>query len=313
MLRTWLMLLLLCCSTLAEARSCAKLQVAGLLDTEQLWLDFTALASERMQGRKAGGAGSVQAQQYIVARFRQLGLQAFSQYPDYRQAFEYRTASKVTAAANLLAWQSGRSKPEQFIVLTAHYDHLGAAGKKIYYGADDNASGVAAMLAIAQAIVGQGSEHSVVFLATDAEEAGLKGARYFMQHAPLAKDAMLVNINLDMLAEGGRRHRLYMSANRGNESARDYIEQVIQQAGMCVVQGHGSASLALDSHKRYNWRRASDHAVFADNRIDYVFIGGAIHSRYHTPEDKSDYINPEFYSAAVESAWLLWLAYDRSQ
>ena len=112
----------------------------------------------------------------------------------------------------MVAWLEGTQYPDKYIVITAHYDHLGKSGGKIYNGADDNASGVAAMLSIAEQLRRSRPKHSVIFLATDAEEKGLYGAKAFVQKPPVEISSIRFNLNLDMLAQGGGTSpKLYVS------------------------------------------------------------------------------------------------------
>ena len=92
----------------------------------------------------------------------------------------------------------------KYIVITAHYDHLGIQSGKLFYGADDNASGVAAMLAIASFLPMIDLHHSIIFLATDAEEKGLIGARVALDYFPIELSQIVFNLNLDMIAQVGK-------------------------------------------------------------------------------------------------------------
>jgi Zn-dependent M28 family amino/carboxypeptidase len=288
-----------------QARDCRHIQVFNYLDNNQLWQDFSKLAEPSMQGRKTGGLGAEKARAYIQTRFQNIGLANFSQYPSFKQPFDFRAKGTKYVGINLVAWLKGSESAEKYIVITAHYDHLGKNGQEIYLGADDNASGVAAMLALAQAAVREPLAYSLVFVASDAEEMGLHGATAFVQQTPIPLETIKLNLNLDMLAAGGGNHRLYISTQTEDDSVKRDITSVIERAGVCVIKGHRTSLLMSSQGQKINWRKSSDHVAFAKQQIDYIFMGGSIHPRYHTPKDGIDYIQKDFYFASVETAWLM--------
>lgn len=288
-----------------HAKDCRDIHLHNNIDAQQLWQDFTKLADKSMQGRKTGSAGAKKARDYIQTRFAELGLRPFAQYSTYDQTFNYPSDSSSNIGVNVLAFYQGTHLPEQYIVLTAHYDHLGQRGNKIFYGADDNASGVAALLALAEALVEQSSVYSVIFVATDAEENGLYGAKAFVRNAPVELQNIRLNINLDMLAEGGRRKRLYVTSGKVDDWVDSQLQNIITRAGLCLVKGHRSSLGNRSTVQNINWRKASDHAAFAKLNIPYLFIGVDTHPNYHTSEDRVEQVDPLFYTAATETAWLI--------
>lgn len=107
---------------------------------------------------------------------------------------------------NVVAYIEGKTKPDSFIVFTAHYDHLGQMGKDVYFpGANDNASGVAMMLDLAKYYAGNKPGYSVAFIATTGEELGMKGSYYFVQHPmfPLSNIKFLINLDLEGTGDDG--------------------------------------------------------------------------------------------------------------
>src|SRR5690606_33757807 len=133
--------------------------------TYSVLTDIQHLSAETMQGRQTNTFGSEQAQAYIAARYADLGLASFKQ--SYYAKYRYQRAWSDKTGTNMQAWIQGCKYPEHFIVVTAHYDHLGRKGSQVYRGADDNASGVAAMLALAQKLKINCPAYSYIFLATD--------------------------------------------------------------------------------------------------------------------------------------------------
>lgn len=292
---------------------CEQYRSYGLLNENVLIDDLTVLSSAQMLGRKTGSIGSAKAQQFLQTRFKEIGLTGFPEHLEYMQRFSFPTSSSDRQGFNIVGWLKGTKFADQFIVVTAHYDHLGTKGRHVFYGADDNASGVATLLAIASKASKFGLDHSVIFLATDAEEQGLYGAKAFTNNLPINRTAIQLNINLDMLAEGGRKNRLYATFTRGDEELAKIVKNVADIAGLCFISGHRKSERFSRSNRKINWRNASDHAAFAKIDIPYLFIGGGEHKRYHTPKDSFENIDQKFYVSAAETAWLILQAADSYQ
>lgn len=302
-------LLTICLYAQVDAK-CKDRQSQGLLNEAVLIQDLATLSSPQMSGRKTGTIGGIKAKRFIQARFRNIGLQSFPEFADFIQPFPFPRNSPDKQGFNIVGWLQGKRYQQRFIVITAHYDHLGKKGRHIFYGADDNASGVAALLAVATKVSENATAYSVIFLATDAEEKGLHGAKAFIQDLPVNKNAIILNINLDMLGEGGRRNRLYATYSKGNKHLEALVESVSETAGLCLISGHRKSQRLSQFSKKINWRKASDHGAFSKVDIPYLFVGGGVHNRYHTTKDNFENINQKFYVSAAETAWLIFQAAD---
>ncbi|MFT6899783.1 MAG: Zn-dependent M28 family amino/carboxypeptidase [Paraglaciecola sp.] len=300
-----------CSSSFAD---CLNTRGSNKLDATLLWQDISALADDHMQGRKTASQGAELARLYISRRYQQIGLQAFPTLaepsePAYISSFKVTRGWSEVGGSNVLGWLGGRKYQDRYIVVTAHYDHLGKSTRGIFNGADDNASGVAAMLGIAQYMAQYGSQYSIIFVATDAEEKGLFGAKGFLAKPPVPLGSIIANLNLDMLGEGGRRGRLYVTPSRGETAWEEMIQGVIASGNSCLVKGHRSNRRHLQ-HQNINWRKSSDHAAFASKNIPYLFVGVADHSRYHSENDTTDRIKPVFFTYAAQTALTLLLKLD---
>jgi Zn-dependent M28 family amino/carboxypeptidase len=304
-MKLFLFFIFLLFSPLSVAKSCRDIALHHSVDADSLWQDFTYLASANLQGRKSGSAGAQLARAYLQQRFSELNLQQFTTAPNYLQPFHFPQDDAEKMGVNVVGWLEGSRFPQEFIVISAHLDHLGTQGKQVYLGADDNASGVAAMLALGKNLQGLSSVYSIIFIATDAEELGLQGAKAFMRHPTVAQSQIKFNLNLDMLAEGGPRKRLFATASRQADELNQKIKEVASMAGLCLIKGHRSDRLGQTSLTQVDWRKASDHSAFARHGIPYIFVGVDIHERYHTPRDSADFVDQRFYTAAVETAWSL--------
>ena len=114
---------------------CDRREPLGLLDETSLIRDLANLSSEKMSGRKTGSNGSFKARNFLQTRFTEIGLMNFSEHSEYIQTFSFPYPSSNKQGANIIGWLKGAKFPNKFIVVTAHYDHLGTKGTKVYYGA----------------------------------------------------------------------------------------------------------------------------------------------------------------------------------
>lgn len=263
-----------------------------------------------MEGRRTGTKGSVLAQNYIAGVFAELEMMSFRD--DYRHPFKFGAWFSEQQGVNIAAWVQGTHKPEDYIVISAHYDHLGSKGTQVFYGADDNASGVATLLVLAENVAAMPLRHSVIFLATDAEELGLYGAKAFTDTPPVALNKIRLNINLDMLGIGDRRNRLYIGGGRDNEILSRAIERVDGQRSLQVMAAYPRQPRGFGSGRRINYRNASDHGAFARHGIDFLFVTTGDHAHYHTTSDRFEQLNMMLFGQATQAVWSLLKHVDNS-
>ncbi len=267
----------------------------------QALTDLQTLAADDMQGRKSGSDGHQKAATYIASRFASMGLKKFGD--SYQQPFSYSQAFQDHDGSNVVGWVEGTAKPDYFIVITAHYDHLGHRGSRIFNGADDNASGVSIMLSLAQYLSTHAPNHSFLFVATDMEETGLYGSKAFLQNPPVAAQNMLLNLNLDMLGNGGRKDELYVLGSSQFNELTDWLKIIGEQSRSddfrLRVGYKGSFHRTLSTGERVNWKQASDHASFARADIPFLYFGGDTHNQYHTPDDDFEHIDQGFFLGSL--------------
>ncbi|GAA0859945.1 M28 family peptidase [Aliiglaciecola litoralis] len=293
---------LLLCAPTSYAKECDQYHHSNRIKSVQLWADFNFLASDYLEGRKTQTHGAQLAREYIQKRFSQIGLLRFDINSGFLSPFVYQKHFTKVEGVNVVGYLPGSKSPESYIVVTAHYDHLGKQGRKIFNGADDNASGVAAILSIAAALSINRPQHSVIFVATDSEEKGLYGAKAFVQNPPIDLSKIKANLNLDMLSQHRGKNRLYVSGSRHFPNYQTLIRQAKEQAGLCLVSGHRSVQRGSVAGQRQSWRKASDHAAFTNASIPAIFIGVSEHAYYHTEQDTVDKTRPEFFFAAVDTS-----------
>jgi len=255
--------------------------------TDQIMKDVQVLASDSLEGRGTGTVGAEKARRYLTARFNEIGLKPFN--GSFNQAF----VVKEKSAQNLVGYLPGRT--DSVIVVTAHYDHLGVNDGKIYYGADDNASGVAGLLAIARAIQASGSKHTFIFAALDAEEMGLRGAEAFLLSPPVDLRLIKLNINMDMIGHNDT-DEIYAVGTYHYPQLIPLLEQVRRQSAITIKFGHDKPKDVMQ-----DWTFSSDHGPFHKRGIPFVYFGVEDHADYHAPTDVFENINQAFLIKSVET------------
>jgi hypothetical protein len=289
------------------------------LDWDLLLADVRELSSARFEGRRTGTDGGRLARGFIADRFAGLGLvppagsclQTFSfGHTSIRALWQRDRPFRMpfSDAANVLGAITGRSRADRHFVVSAHYDHLGRRGGRLYPGADDNASGVAALLGMAAYFKEHPPEHSFLFAAFDAEELGRRGAQAFMAAPPVPVEGLALNVNMDMIGRG-RRGRLLVSGTWHYPFLIPYLQGVAGQSGITLHLGHDRP--AWRTGLVHDWTTSSDHAVFHARGIPFLYFGVDPHSDYHRPTDTFDRIPPGFYVQACEAVLETLLTLDR--
>jgi Zn-dependent M28 family amino/carboxypeptidase len=249
------------------------------------------LSSDEYEGRKTETPANFRAAEYIEQRFRAIGLDQFGDTYIHPFKFHSRIIRKVINGNNLLAWIPGSGQTDQYIVLSAHYDHVGVRNNAIYNGADDNASGVGALLEIARYLQAHPPRHNVVIAAFDAEEMGLRGADAFVEDPPISLEKIVLNINMDMISRN-EQEELFICGTSYTPQFRQLLVPVISQdSSINVSFGHEPP----DYSGIQDWTGSSDHGKFHAKGIPFLYFGVEDHEDYHQPTDDFERINPSFY------------------
>jgi hypothetical protein len=274
----------------------AKSGEAGAPDGRALLADIQTLTAPGMDGRATGTPGNAKARAWIAERLRTIGAVPMAVvpadgYPNGRGTFEapFTFTSKAGASmqgVNLVATCGGRRSGAPLMVVSAHYDHLGIREGQTYHGADDNASGVAMLLAIAERCVRTPFEHRLVLAFFDAEEQGLQGARAFLQSG-WAKRAVALNLNFDMVSRSDKKE-LYVAGPGRWPLLGPLLQAAASRASIAVKFGHDTGGGQDD------WTQQSDHGPFHSAGIPFVYFGVEDHADYHKPTDTADKIDAGF-------------------
>jgi Zn-dependent M28 family amino/carboxypeptidase len=268
---------------------------SATIDGAALLRDLETLAADTMEGRLVGTPGSARAREYILRRFKEAGVAPLG--PSYEQPFTFTTGRNgaVQNGVNIVGVIRGRRAPDRYIAVTAHYDHLGVRNGEVFNGADDNASGVAAMLAVAARLSAEKPEHSVLILALDAEEQGLRGARHFLSPPFLVpREAIVLNVNLDMVARDAG-NVLFASGTSHYPFLKPYLEKVARPP-VVLKFGHDVAGAKED-----DWTRQSDHFPFHEAKIPFVYFGVEDEAQHHKATDDAATVTKEFFVGAANT------------
>jgi Zn-dependent M28 family amino/carboxypeptidase len=148
-------------------------------------------------------------------------------------------------------------------------------------------------------------------LATDQEESGLYGAKAFLTDEVISKQQILLNINLDMIAQPGKKWRLYIAGTRKQPEFIGASDEAISASPICVERGLDYPSWNYNRRFKIDWRKSSDHYVFAKQDIPWLYLGAKDYRYYHTPRDTVDKIPQAFYFGSAITAYQLVFAMDK--
>jgi hypothetical protein len=306
-LRPWALVLVLALLGAACPAPQAVEQIpTDRIDAERLLADISILAHDSMEGRESGTEGIERARRFLVPAFGERGLEPLDGARTHGFSFTPRGGQEALRGVNIQGMVRGTEHPDRYIVLTAHYDHLGVRNGDVYNGADDNASGTAALLAIGEWVSRSPLRHSLLVLALDAEENGLQGARAWVADPPVSLESVIMNVNMDMISRS-EVGELYAAGTYHYPFLRPLVEEVARTDRLTLLMGHDRPDLPPGD----DWTGASDHAAFHARGIPFIYFGAEDHPGYHNPTDTSENITPDFYAAAVETVLDFLLAADR--
>lgn len=271
------------------------------LDQLQQTADFSTLAAAEMAGRRPGQPGSELARSFLQRRFTELGLEPGGS-AGYQQPYQTDTDGD---GVNFVGKITGTATQLPAIVITAHYDHLGEHEGRVYPGSDDNASGVATLLALANYFRANPPRHTLIFAAVDHEEQGMRGSKQLFDAGLLVPSALALNVNLDMLSRDSKA-QLFAVGTYQHPLLLSLLAPLQRDSLVALKFGHDRPTALVGDIQ--DWSTASDHAVFARQGVPFVYFGVPDHPDYHQPTDTFDRADIDFYhkvSDTILSALLL--------
>lgn len=284
------------------------------ITAEELKTHLYIIANDSMEGRETGSLGQKKAGKYLISQYMQNDINFPKGAKDYYQhipaAFlNARRNENLPDSENIWAYVEGLEKPEEIIVISAHYDHIGVRNGAVFNGADDDGSGTVALLEIAQAFEiakkeGHSPKRSVLFLHVTGEEHGLHGSRYYSENPLFPLKNTIANINIDMI---GRRDEFHPnSSNYVYLIGADRLSTDLNT--ICTLANEKYLNLELDY--KYNepsdpnrFYERSDHYNFAKNGIPSVFIFNGTHADYHRKTDTPDKIEYDALAKRTQLAF----------
>ncbi|GAB2525406.1 M28 family peptidase [Spirosoma aerophilum] len=309
------------------------------------------LASDSLQGRATGTKGQLQAAFYCSTTFRRNHLvtvfpidsirRSFRQtYPfittevaNFGSAGAYRVtspaykqyelspppltakdSSHVLFGDNLAGALIGTDLKQEVVIVSAHYDHLGGTGNRIFHGADDNASGTATVLSVAAlfdslAQRGIKPRRTIMFVLFSGEEGGLLGSEYFVRNSPIPLSQFVCDLNVDMVGRVDNAHRknpdycYLLTGDQVNELRK--IAETANQQSVNLTLNQGGYDTKNDPERLFY---RSDHYNFARIGIPALFFTNGSHNDYHQPSDTADKITYDLLqkraTLVFQTAWL---------
>ena len=270
------------------------------ITADELKTHLYIVAADDMEGRDTGSEGQKKAGIYLIEQYQKMGISHPKSMSSFyqivpKEALRGRRGN-LPESENILAFIEGSEKPEEVIVVSAHYDHVGMSNGQIFNGADDDGSGTVALLEIAEAFQkakksGKGPKRSILFLHVTGEEHGLLGSKYYAENPVFLLENTVANLNIDMIGrcDPGNCGKDYVYVI-GSEMLSTDLKKINEEANKTTTK------LALnykydDPNDKDRLYYRSDHYNFAKNGIPVIFYFDGIHEDYHKPTDTPDKID----------------------
>jgi hypothetical protein len=292
-----------------EPAGLAPLPEAALqrITPQRLRAHVEHLADDRFRGRPTPSPELDEAAAYLRAQLQSLGLVAPPLAPGHEQRFECGGPDRPGLASNVVALLPGRdpARAQQTVMVSAHYDHIGEREPSgipgedlVFNGANDDASGTAAVLAIAEALVLAPPRRSVLFVAFCGEELGLRGSFHFSAYPVRPLEDMVAQVNLEMLGRpgpadppvawipGSTRSELgeWLAAANPGASAVRFVD------GVAIGPEEGAA-----------FNRADNFPLALSGVVAHTVAAGTIDALYHSPDDEADALDYERMAVLVRA------------
>ena len=286
-----------------------NIKYSNTININDLYDHIEILSSDSLEGRETGKPGQKMAAHYIANHFKNIGIPAFKRNT-YFQKFKVKSqrhvckcddcdltffkrifkSNQTIRGENVLGYIEGTDLKDELIIITAHYDHLGKHDSLIFNGADDDASGVAGAMEIAEAFMiakkeGYGPRRSILIMPVSGEEKGLLGSEYYTDNPIYPLENSIANLNIDMI---GRLDDWHDNGNYVYLIGSDRLSLELHNLNEEI----NAKYIGLDLDYRFNdeedpnrYYYRSDHYNFAKNNIPVIFYFNGIHEDYHRPSD----------------------------
>ncbi|MEP7086771.1 MAG: M20/M25/M40 family metallo-hydrolase [Gemmatimonadota bacterium] len=298
---------------IAALPSCAQSGAAKTITEAEVRRLESALADDSMEGRLTGTPGGARAARYIAAQMELLGLAPrgdsgyFQRVPvtatdssiDLRASFSDAAPGRHETAVNVVGMLQGSDSKlaGEIILVDAHYDHLGVGkpvnGDSIYNGADDDASGTVAVLAVAHALAGTHPKRSILFALTTGEEEGLLGTNWMIAHLYVAIDSVVANLETEMIGRPDS-----AAGGTGKAWLTGYDRSTM---GAMLAREH--IPIVADPRPAQHFFERSDNIAYAQRGIPaHTLSTFNLHADYHQPSDDISRIDFAHMTAVINAA-----------
>ncbi|THV62340.1 M28 family metallopeptidase [Chryseobacterium candidae] len=271
------------------------------INAEDLKKNLYVIAADDMEGRDTGSKGQKKAGEYMTNYYKNLGIAAPKALGSYYQKvpsefMKKRGGRNLPDSENILAFIEGSEKPDEIVVVSAHYDHVGTKNGVVYNGADDDGSGTVAVMEIAKAFqqakkAGKGPKRSILFLHVTGEEHGLFGSEYYSENPVFPLANTVVDLNIDMIGRDD-------PANRGKQYVYVIGSEMLSSQLKVINEAANKRTNNLELNYKYDDLNdpeqlyyRSDHYNFAKHNIPVAFFFDGIHEDYHKPGDDPEKID----------------------
>jgi Zn-dependent M28 family amino/carboxypeptidase len=272
------------------------------------------LASDEFEGRETGEPGQKKAADYLKNFYISKNIASPLGGDDYFQDIPTEhLKTTLKPSENVVAFIEGSENPDEIIIISAHFDHVGINGGNIYNGADDNGSGTVAVMKIAEAFKnaaenGSPPKRSILFLHVTGEEHGLLGSKFYVNFPIFPLENTVTNLNIDMVGRIDADHQnspdfvYVIGADKLSTELNDISEKINTKFTQLELDYKYNSE---EDPNRYYYR--SDHYNFAKNNIPIIFYFNGTHEDYHRPSDTPDKINYEILAKRAQlvfyTAW----------
>lgn len=271
------------------------------IKAEDLKKNLYVIASDEMEGRDTGSPGQKRAGEYMVNYYKGLGISYPKALGSYYQKvpsdfMKKRGGGNLPDSENILAFIEGSEKPEEIVVISGHYDHVGTRNGVVYNGADDDGSGTVAVMEIAKAFqaakkAGNGPKRSILFLHVTGEEHGLFGSEFYTDNPVFPLANTVVDLNIDMIGRDD-------PENRGKQYVYVIGSEMLSSQLKVINEAANKKTNNLELNYKYDDPNdterlyyRSDHYNFAKNNVPVAFFFDGIHEDYHKPTDDVEKID----------------------
>ena len=300
--------------TLEIVTGAKAIESANTILAEDLKTHLYIIASDEFEGRNTGEPGQKMAAEYLKSFYINSNIASPLGEQDYFQEIPTEHLKpNIKPSENVLAFIEGSDKPEEIVILSSHYDHIGVNSGQIYNGADDDGSGTVALMEIAEAFQhavqnGNRPKRSILFLHVTGEEKGLLGSKFYVNFPVFPLENTVADLNIDMIGRVDEAHKnnpdfVYLI---GSDKLSTELHNLSEEMNSRFT------NLKLDykyndkdDTNRFYYR--SDHYSFAKNNIPIIFYFNGTHEDYHKPSDTPDKINYDLLAKRTQlvfyTAW----------